>query len=924
MLSTNDVAHKPRLFQFDLSQERKDLSDDAKQRKKNVNSQDMWPRNEGGDSGNGHNHNNNGSFKNYNHKRPNSTPGNKREKGNFKNKNFQPRNKPLNSKDAHLHAEVVPVNEEKTILQFPDSDLPLVDDEADVAPVIEKPHETATDPDQPQERELGAKALKNDLKTVTFKQSNQFLFGEFVLVPRTRGGLTYGKVVGHSAKQYCPLDARFKDVRHKVWRISYPDHNKENLFKDLPTLCIGKLINGGGQTKPIKEESNSVPNPSSSSSTSSASSKPAESNSNDDDSDLEGETIMFMGLLNATPSKPDIPVQPQNPTPSPSTSSSQNSTPIKSFEPSSSDLGLSFLSPSSYFNVNSPATGTVVALSHLDSMSFSSTNGFKVDELVAVPRTKGGFTYGKVETQVECGCPLKGNHGHVAQRVVVSEDGHPRVVKDLFAISIGKLSEEILLKQHSVAAPSQPLPQQQLNQPGIHRIDIREREKERERERGREGRLRDRGRDRGDRGRMMDRERVKDREDGNKGSERRVQNPKMMDPNSFCRDIIIEDNTNNKGSTNSTNDSEDNEERRKGIEENKQLEAEARASVVPTSTVPVPEIENESFEFRPEDDNLGMNFEFKELPNDLDDNSSSDSTGNGLNHHNELDDIDFEDVGQSNDPFYDENITTIQIPTNNNNNSHSSNNNNTNSSTTHGTSTSLPSSSGLLHITTSSLPKATNTSSIHNNHNNNNNSNNNNRRNRGNKGSRRRSNNRGRGSGNGGHVKPLVVIDGPNVAMKHGKQKLLSVKGIQIVSKYYRDLGYDTICFIPQSYVTRKPKMNPTHRLNLEDFLPVLDDVNLLNEMVENEEIVLTPAGDYDDSYCIKYAEDRWGVIVTNDRYNDHVKKKGKGGEEEERRVKRWIRSHCISFTFVRDEFLPNPDFVWPKGRGGIVEGEEG
>ena len=26
-----------------------------------------------------------------------------------------------------------------------------------------------------------------------------------------------------------------------------------------------------------------------------------------------------------------------------------------------------------------------------------------------------------------------------------------------------------------------------------------------------------------------------------------------------------------------------------------------------------------------------------------------------------------------------------------------------------------------------------------------------------------------------------------------------------------------------------------------------------------------------------------------------------------------WVRSHTISYAFIGDEFMPNPDFVWPR-----------
>ena len=34
---------------------------------------------------------------------------------------------------------------------------------------------------------------------------------------------------------------------------------------------------------------------------------------------------------------------------------------------------------------------------------------------------------------------------------------------------------------------------------------------------------------------------------------------------------------------------------------------------------------------------------------------------------------------------------------------------------------------------------------------------------------------------------------------------------------------------------------------------------------------------------------------------------------EDKRARREWVRSHCISYTFVGDEFVPNPDFMFPK-----------
>ena len=73
--------------------------------------------------------------------------------------------------------------------------------------------------------------------------------------------------------------------------------------------------------------------------------------------------------------------------------------------------------------------------------------------------------------------------------------------------------------------------------------------------------------------------------------------------------------------------------------------------------------------------------------------------------------------------------------------------------------------------------------------------------------------------------------------------------------------------------------------------------------------IILTPPQDYDDSYCISYAKTHEGSMVTNDIYRDAV---DKVAPKLRRSTRQWIRAHSISFTFVGDEFLPNPDFRFP------------
>lgn len=66
-----------------------------------------------------------------------------------------------------------------------------------------------------------------------------------------------------------------------------------------------------------------------------------------------------------------------------------------------------------------------------------------------------------------------------------------------------------------------------------------------------------------------------------------------------------------------------------------------------------------------------------------------------------------------------------------------------------------------------------------------------------------------------------------------------------------------------------------------------------------------------DDSYCIRYAQAHGGCVVTNDQYRDQLSKLDERGTDKEEReaLRKWLKGHLISFTFVGDEFIPNPDF---------------
>ena len=107
------------------------------------------------------------------------------------------------------------------------------------------------------------------------------------------------------------------------------------------------------------------------------------------------------------------------------------------------------------------------------------------------------------------------------------------------------------------------------------------------------------------------------------------------------------------------------------------------------------------------------------------------------------------------------------------------------------------------------------------------------------------------------------------------------------------------------------------------------DDVALLRKLRDEDFLISTPSQDYDDSYCIQYAKKMNAYMVTNDKFRDYIdqitknvlnpdgdsssKKKQVGqtiviDRSQIKTEQKWIKSHSISYTFNKDEFLPNPD----------------
>ncbi|KAL1524238.1 hypothetical protein AB1Y20_019143 [Prymnesium parvum] len=163
--------------------------------------------------------------------------------------------------------------------------------------------------------------------------------------------------------------------------------------------------------------------------------------------------------------------------------------------------------------------------------------------------------------------------------------------------------------------------------------------------------------------------------------------------------------------------------------------------------------------------------------------------------------------------------------------------------------------------------------------------------------------------------KPWIIVDGPNVAIRHGKSKRFSSRGIELCLDYWKARGHEAIAVLPEFHLDfdRVGGNKRAADLGLVDAKRVADDVPLLRRLEEEGRLVLTPPQDYDDSYCLSLAQSKRGCVVSNDMYRDYVDLVVKrGGDPKQASAISWKKAHVISYTFLNDEFLPNPDFVLP------------
>ena len=167
----------------------------------------------------------------------------------------------------------------------------------------------------------------------------------------------------------------------------------------------------------------------------------------------------------------------------------------------------------------------------------------------------------------------------------------------------------------------------------------------------------------------------------------------------------------------------------------------------------------------------------------------------------------------------------------------------------------------------------------------------------------------------------LIVMDAENIAMNHGRNLFFSVKGIEIVRDFYEKQGHIVVGFVPEycldnrnwssRWAVIKKKLDAGEKpLDSDRYTSTPDDMETMIRLQREGVITASPGRDYSDSYTIEYAKSKNGIIITNDRYNDA---KMQITDLEKRKItERWFRNHVITYSFVGDDFIPNPDYEPP------------
>ena len=150
-----------------------------------------------------------------------------------------------------------------------------------------------------------------------------------------------------------------------------------------------------------------------------------------------------------------------------------------------------------------------------------------------------------------------------------------------------------------------------------------------------------------------------------------------------------------------------------------------------------------------------------------------------------------------------------------------------------------------------------------------------------------------------GSLRP-IVIDGSNVAMAHGGDRMFSVRGITITVEFFLERGHRRVkAFLPHDKCRGR---RPEEREALEKLRVARHLVYTPSRQFNNEVIT-----SYDDTYILDYAAQHGAVVITRDNFRDLANQKTEWDQV--------IRERILMPTFADEDTVQ-----WPHNPLGRIQ----
>jgi len=150
-----------------------------------------------------------------------------------------------------------------------------------------------------------------------------------------------------------------------------------------------------------------------------------------------------------------------------------------------------------------------------------------------------------------------------------------------------------------------------------------------------------------------------------------------------------------------------------------------------------------------------------------------------------------------------------------------------------------------------------------------------------------------------GSLRP-IVIDGANVAMAHGLDKNFSVKGIELVVEYFKELGHvSVVAFLKQA------RFNSCYLENKTSLDRLLQDQNLV--LVPYRRVEGVTIEHDDDSTILGRAASTGAIVISRDQYRREY--------EENVGLRNTIRYGLLAPIFIGDDLMFPSDPLGDSGR---------